>query len=117
MLDSLTLGETTNVVLSRFFVRVLGAIQGRDLKFFPDFGQAFKMMHASRASNRRLLIADSRRHEFMVLVAILEDPAPIYSVSGLRRKIAKRFTSEVLTDKAVNKVMGRLGIAKPRRGK
>jgi len=111
--DALPAGQSVN--FSSFLAGVVTAICRRDTRFFPDFGQAFKMMCDCGADSRSLLKARKRRHEFMVLAAMLDDSMPAYTVSGLKRKINRRFSDDPLTDKEVDKVMVRLGIAKHRR--
>jgi len=102
--------------LQRQLVR---AITWGDLNFFSDFQQAWDMMRECKASNKRLLFAGVRRHEYFALVAMLEDPRPTYAVAELREMIVRRFKlrEKSLTWKALDKVMVRLGIAKPKRGK
>ena len=87
--------------------------------FFSDFQQAWDMMCECRKSNKPLLFADVRRHEYFALVAMLEDPRPTYGVETLREMIVRRFKlpDESLKWKALDKVMTRLCIAKPKRGK
>lgn len=85
--------------------------------FFSDFQQAWDMMRKCQASNKPLLFADVRRHEYFALVAMLEDPRPTYTVAELRKLVARRFPTETPTWAALDKVMTRLDIAKPKRGK
>lgn len=98
-------------------MQLVRAITWGKHKFFSDFQQAWDMMRECRASKEPLLFANVRRHEFFALVAMLEDPRPTYAVAELRKMIARRFPTESLTPKALDKVMVRLGIAKPKRGK
>lgn len=102
-----------------FQKRVASAFLSSKPNFFSDFQQAWDMMRKCQAGNKPLLFADVRRHEYFTLVAVLEDPRPTYSVAELRKMIVRRFklADISLTWKALDKVMVRLGIAKPKRGK
>ena len=102
-----------------FVKNLASAIIWDKTNFFSEVQQAWDMMRKCRASNKPLLFAGVRRLEFFALVAMLEDPRPTYAVEELRKMIVQRFklADKSLTWKALDKVVVRLCIAKPKRGK